>query len=67
MKITNEPTYVYFKDLQNGDVFNIPTLGVYMKVATKGNCNAIHMESGEFASCHECCKVELLDCELIIH
>lgn len=67
MKIINKPTLINFSKLEAGDVFWINGLGIYMKTETKGTCNAINLSSGEFIECGYYCKVQAVDCELVIH
>ena len=38
-----------------------------MKTETKGTCNAVNLSSGEFIECGYYCKVQAVDCELVIH
>ena len=67
MKITNEPYLIDFYELNAGDVFWINGLGIYMKTETKGTCNAVNLSSGEFIERGYYCKVQAVDCELVIH
>ena len=66
MKITNERTFVNFSELNAGDVFMIYDFGPCMKTKTKGTCNAINLDNGEFIECGDYCRVQKVDCELII-
>lgn len=67
MKIANEPRLIDFNKLNAGDVFWINGLGIYMKTETKGTCNAVNLSSGEFIECGYYCKVQAVDCELVIN
>lgn len=66
MKIT-KPAPTYFSELNAGDVFWLEGYGYYMKTETKGTCNAINLCYGEFIECGNHCKVQKVDCELVIH
>ena len=68
MKITNNIKYlvINFSELNAGDVFCIYN-GVFMKTETQGAYNAVGLSSGEFIECGDFCKVQKVDCELIIH
>ena len=66
MKIINKPTLINFSELEAGDVFWINGFGIYMKTETKSTCNAVNLSNGEFIECGNYCKVQAMDCELVI-
>ena len=67
MKITNTFHRIDFCTLAAGDVFFIDDFGIFMKTETKGTCNAVNLSNGEFIECGDYCKVQKVDCELIIY
>lgn len=67
MKITNTFHRIDFCTLAAGDVFFIDDFGIFMKTETKSICNAVNLSNGKFIECGNYCKVQKVDCELIIY
>lgn len=68
MKITNNKHLVInFSELNAGDVCYIHGFGIFMKTETKSTCNAVNLSNGKFIECGDYCKVQKVDCELIIY